>query len=367
MGSLAAVFTSIMTTVSLAGAAIAVFTALRVLTTRVDGPVSDRLLALAIFVQGFCVIHPIGSHGLLPQPVITSEPMQFFIPLTLLWYLRSLAASRIFRVSDGIACGLASLFIVLSLIPDLQTPQAGLGYSWVTVLMWGCLVLETFALLAPAWHELAIRRNDLRKYHSSLTGRDPAWALALLVLFAVLFGIQLILMLLLLHAPQGFPSATVLSGLMAIAVVFFCWGALGRKPDAVVPETGSAQAMPADQANDPDCVELGQKIQQAVRERRLFTDPELGLDDLARLMGISRHDASAAINRGLGKSFFELVNGLRVEEFQRLCRDPALSGEKILTLAFDSGFNSKPAFNEIFKRQTGQTPSAWRQSTTTRV
>ena len=33
----------------------------------------------------------------------------------------------------------------------------------------------------------------------------------------------------------------------------------------------------------------------------------------------------------------------------------------ILEIAWDCGFTAKSTFNAAFKRQTGQTPSAWRQ------
>jgi AraC-like DNA-binding protein len=51
-----------------------------------------------------------------------------------------------------------------------------------------------------------------------------------------------------------------------------------------------------------------------------------------------------------------------VGEFQRLCTDTQWRGEKIMTLALEAGFNSKPAFNLVFKRTTGRTPSQYRRS-----
>ena len=44
-----------------------------------------------------------------------------------------------------------------------------------------------------------------------------------------------------------------------------------------------------------------------------------------------------------------------------LAADPARRSDKLLTLAFDSGFNSKPTFNKVVLKLAGKTPSQLRQ------
>jgi AraC-like DNA-binding protein len=51
-----------------------------------------------------------------------------------------------------------------------------------------------------------------------------------------------------------------------------------------------------------------------------------------------------------------------VEEMKKLLADPQKQARTILSLAFDAGFNSKPAFNTIFKRFTGLTPTQYKKS-----
>ena len=63
----------------------------------------------------------------------------------------------------------------------------------------------------------------------------------------------------------------------------------------------------------------------------------------------------------LGANFFDFINGYRVEEAKRLFKDPSKSAYTILAIAEDAGFNSKSAFNAVFKRVAGQTPSEFRQ------
>ena len=66
------------------------------------------------------------------------------------------------------------------------------------------------------------------------------------------------------------------------------------------------------------------------------------------------------INQSFGRNFYDFVNGYRVREVLRLMEDGSRADDKMLTLAFDAGFNSKPTFNAVFKKITGRTPSDYR-------
>jgi AraC-like DNA-binding protein len=67
----------------------------------------------------------------------------------------------------------------------------------------------------------------------------------------------------------------------------------------------------------------------------------------------------------MGKSFNEYVNGLRVEDFKRKSLDPSYRHVTLLSIAYESGFNSKSVFNGFFKSTEGMTPSAWVKAHTT--
>ncbi|MEM9647433.1 MAG: helix-turn-helix domain-containing protein [Bacteroidota bacterium] len=103
-----------------------------------------------------------------------------------------------------------------------------------------------------------------------------------------------------------------------------------------------------------------EKLHRTIRTQKLFKNPDLSLSDLSREVGISERTISEAINRGLGKNFFQFINEYRVKEVQEILINPACSHLKIISLAFDSGFNSKATFNRIFKSYTGLTPKEYK-------
>ena len=62
-------------------------------------------------------------------------------------------------------------------------------------------------------------------------------------------------------------------------------------------------------------------------------------------------------------NFFDYINQYRVQEFKAAVTDPKNKNYSLLGIAFECGFNSKSAFNRMFKKSTGLTPSQFKEST----
>ena len=62
----------------------------------------------------------------------------------------------------------------------------------------------------------------------------------------------------------------------------------------------------------------------------------------------------------LEKNFYTLINEYRVQEVIRRMNDKQYQMYTLLAIALDAGFNSKSAFNRIFKQITGKTPSEYK-------
>ncbi len=60
----------------------------------------------------------------------------------------------------------------------------------------------------------------------------------------------------------------------------------------------------------------------------------------------------------IGKSFFDFVNGYRIAEAKTLL---STTNESVLNITYDVGFNARSSFYNAFKRETGQTPTAYRK------
>jgi AraC-like DNA-binding protein len=87
-----------------------------------------------------------------------------------------------------------------------------------------------------------------------------------------------------------------------------------------------------------------------------FLNPQLTIHDLARDLKVPPHLLSKIINKEFHSNFFEFVNKYRIEEFKKKAFLKECKNLTILAVALDCGFNSKSAFNRIFKDYTGITP-----------
>jgi AraC-like DNA-binding protein len=92
---------------------------------------------------------------------------------------------------------------------------------------------------------------------------------------------------------------------------------------------------------------------------RSFTLSNLTLTELATKLNVHPNHLSQAINDVEGKSFYDYINTLRVEEFKKIIVNGDLEKFTLLSLAMDCGFNSKSTFNKYFRKVTGITPSEY--------
>lgn len=127
---------------------------------------------------------------------------------------------------------------------------------------------------------------------------------------------------------------------------------------------GEADAADDADADEPDAAPAYAALAAAwgarVREAQWWREESLTLADVARRLHTSPRTLSRALNEGLGQSFNEFINRMRVEAAAAELRDP-LRGDDVLRIAFDAGFSSKASFNRAFKAYTGLTPSEVRR------
>lgn len=93
---------------------------------------------------------------------------------------------------------------------------------------------------------------------------------------------------------------------------------------------------------------------------KLYQEAELTLHQLGTILQVPAYLVSQALNEGMNKNFYDLVNGYRVEEAKRLLLDTKSVNYTVLSVGFEAGFNSKTTFNTVFKKFTGLTPSEYR-------
>lgn len=97
-------------------------------------------------------------------------------------------------------------------------------------------------------------------------------------------------------------------------------------------------------------------------QEKLYKDPELSLNTVARLLDVHPNLLSQVINSMEHKNFYDYINRQRIEEFKRTVVLPENQKYTILSLAFDCGFNSKTSFNRNFKNYMNCSPTEFLKS-----
>ena len=78
-------------------------------------------------------------------------------------------------------------------------------------------------------------------------------------------------------------------------------------------------------------------------------------------MGAPEKTVRQLVNHRLGHDHFRaFLNANRVAEARRRLADPAHAGDKLITIALDSGFASLASFNRAFQAIESRPPSAFR-------
>jgi AraC-like DNA-binding protein len=97
-------------------------------------------------------------------------------------------------------------------------------------------------------------------------------------------------------------------------------------------------------------------LHSAMKEKKMYTNPHLTLNELSESVKIKPHVLSKIINDYYRQNFRDFVNGYRIEEFIELANQGASKRFTFLALAFEVGFNSKSTFNVAFKKIMNVTP-----------
>lgn len=101
------------------------------------------------------------------------------------------------------------------------------------------------------------------------------------------------------------------------------------------------------------------QLQELMEETKLYLNPKITREQLAKAANISAKTISSILNQHHGKSFNDFINGYRIEEVKSQLHSQKLARQTITGIAFDAGFNSQATFQRAFKNTVGMSPKAY--------
>ncbi|HUH27261.1 helix-turn-helix domain-containing protein [Gelidibacter sp.] len=229
------------------------------------------------------------------------------------------------------------------------------------------------ALSGPIYFVLAQRQfRKTKKSILNFSSKDIEldWLGKLIPVFGIIWT-ALMITAIIHHVFQVFSMSFCINGLMlSLSAFIILIGYFGLKQigifisniheesiESVIETPAAASKLIDDELEQCYC-----KIDDYFKEERPYLEPDLTLPKLAESLNVPHHHLSQVINEVYGQNFFDFINKYRVEEVKNKIVDPKFHNYSLLGIAFESGFNSKSAFNRVFKKFTKKTPSEFRDS-----
>jgi AraC-like DNA-binding protein len=252
----------------------------------------------------------------------------------------------------------------------------GAGYEWLTSPIFIAIIVSGISYVILSFLKLRQHKLNIENRFSNTAKINLNW------LRYLIYGTSVIWIVIISGLPDTYIFATV------VLYVFFI-GYFGIKQVGIFSNTSQSQKNITNEqgpklfieqpVNDltesvlPDAKPKYQKsslsegeakrihehLHQLMANEKLFKDPDLNLGELAAKLDVHQNVLSQVINSFESRTFYDYINGLRVEEFKILVADPVNNQYTLLSLAFECGFNSKTAFNRNFKKTTGLSPSEY--------
>jgi AraC-like DNA-binding protein len=389
---------SILSTLTLLGAAQGVFLSLALLNARGGDVRVHRLLGLLTFVLALDLgeefLYQVGFFETMPDLLNILAPIDLLYGPLIFLYVSQLTSRQNTETAKGNNWHFLPLLIGIILllpffmmdgshklaftgtlrngtalqsdIPDVLLIQIGFF-----LFMLGTIVQIGLYLLFSI-KRLITHAKRIKDEFSDIDRINLAW------LRNLLLGLSVIYVLLL--ADQIFPDLmgmNILGDLVTVfaVVLIYTMGYLGLRQPAIFtgvsasPLTGTEQtAVPSQEKylrsgldRETSLVFLNE-LTSYMQTNKPYLQGELVLSELAQQLGISANYLSQVINEQLEVNFYDFINGYRVEEAKQLMVSAGQEKLNILSIALDSGFNSKSAFYTAFKKVTSMTPGQYRKT-----
>ncbi|MCF8372570.1 MAG: helix-turn-helix domain-containing protein [Bacteroidales bacterium] len=108
--------------------------------------------------------------------------------------------------------------------------------------------------------------------------------------------------------------------------------------------------------------ELLIKLEACMEEEKPYLDSNITLDDICHKLQTNRTYLSKLINEHFHKNFNEYINDFRTKTARQILADTSKNHISIEGVGQMSGFNSRSTFFTCFKKQTGLSPSYFRDT-----
>lgn len=333
---------------------------------------SKKILAILLIVLSVSILHSLLASPAFESPYKIRQPFILFIGPLLSFYIFTLIGQKTFNWNDSIHF-LPFFVLVLLLMPvwiHSASPYAAfLNNNGLVIskIVWALIVLQFgyyWIMLLTVLHR---HRIMVESEFSNLEGKTLSWMQFFLHIFGMLLFLLMVTIVIAFHTDHYAAIDTIVC--FGLSCTIFALGHNGlfqeeifSLPAAQDEKVPQQRPNKTDVQSAPQSKDQFQKLEAHLQQTKPFLNEALTLTDLANQVGMTRNQLSSLINNITGENFYTFINKYRVEEVKKLISQPKNMNFTILSLAHEAGFSSKSAFQAIFKKFTGITPTEYRSA-----
>ncbi len=245
--------------------------------------------------------------------------------------------------------GLIPLLSVAHLGTDYTNPLRPVSWLYSKAIHTGMLTcIGIFAVQVP-WYVTRCRRILLAKAGTPRWLQWPLVVVSTTWLVGLLRTVQCIS-----HAPRELDLLFATIDVTVTVAALYLIVRQAETKEATPPAKYARSGLDA-----ATVARIKRKIEAALGQSEVCGDSLLNLRSLSRTIGEKAHYVSQVINQELGANFYELVSRRRIAWAKTLLAEKR--EQTVLEIALAVGFNAKSTFNTAFRRETGMTPTQYRQ------
>lgn len=328
-----------------------------------------------------------GGYQFAPQLVGLELPLRMLMGPALYLYTRSIIPTEKLRVWPTVGMALLGLLLIALVMapffqltaeeklaladPETRDPDIFRLMLIICSATSVIFVVITLCYVFAALQLQARHRRRVMEQYANIESRSLDWLRSMLLVWGFVWLLYILDSMLWVLNMQPPGLDIVLAVLYALAVILFAHLALHQstqKLEIIKPTTASA-AIASEIDKTPPAVDrvatlapermqrIALKLRHVMENDRLFTNNELSLRHLVDATRTTANHLSETFSQHLKTNFFQFVNEYRVAEARKLL---ATSDATVTTIAFEVGYNSRSTFNSAFKKETGLTPTAFR-------
>ena len=346
------------------GVAVSLFVGILLLTQKNKKHLSVSLLAFLLLLSGLTLLNDL----LVTSGISNRIPQLYFIPL---YYSLSIPPLFFLFIKSKYKHRLERTAIVHLLLPGIQAlvyfsigfrsvafksalyqQEAFRIFLSIETLLFP-LLLVVYSLLSLSYlrrhrQESLFWQDDIRRWLKRFTGGMLGIALLEIGFSLLEYGTS-----------RDFLSSLALFPVHTLILsAFVFWIAInGFKQYYPLQIFTSSPAQETLLIDDQELKRLVAKLKLLMKQDKVYLNPDLNVELLARYLGISEKRCSYVLNKGMEANFNQYINSLRIEAFKERVRQGQNKTYTLASMAYACGFDSKSTFNRVFKAACGITPS----------